>query len=139
MLARTTRRAPPAEAETPKGRDEPRVESGGGADIVAELEAAARTPSLQFQACAQLGRLFISNGDLRRGVEWLQRAVEAPIQIPEHATAVLYEMADALERMGETARALEVFHELEANAGAYRDVRERIARLSRTIDARRDA
>jgi hypothetical protein len=133
MLARTMRQRPQAaEVEPAKGRDEPQATGDGDADVVAQLEAAALTPSLQFQASAQLGRLLIGRGELRRGVEWLERAVQAPVQIPEHALAVLYEMADALERMGEPARTLEVLLELEAGAGTYRDVRERIARLERT-------
>jgi hypothetical protein len=45
--------------------------------------------------------------------------------------ALLYERADALHRLGESARALAVFIELDANAAGYRDVSTRVARLSR--------
>jgi lipopolysaccharide biosynthesis regulator YciM len=128
MLARSVRRTRQTETQAPAG--EHHVGSDGDANVVAQLEAAARTPSLQFQASAQLGRLLIGRGELKKGVEWLERAVQAPVQIPEHGMAVLYEMADALERMGESTRALQVLLELEANAGTYRDVRERIARLT---------
>jgi hypothetical protein len=50
---------------------------------------------------------------------------------------VLYDLAGALERMGEGARALAVLLELEADAGAYRDVRQRIELLSRAEAGRR--
>jgi hypothetical protein len=42
----------------------------------------------------------------------------------------LYELADTLEAAGEDARALAVLLELESIAPGYRDVRERIAKLS---------
>ncbi|MSO45654.1 MAG: tetratricopeptide repeat protein, partial [Acidobacteria bacterium] len=41
------------------------------------------------------------------------------------------ELADALERLGEAARALAVLMELDADAGGYRDVRTRIDHLTR--------
>jgi hypothetical protein len=44
---------------------------------------------------------------------------------------VLYELAAALEQLGEPARALAVLMELQADAGTYRDVSERVERLSR--------
>jgi len=44
---------------------------------------------------------------------------------------VLYDLADALERSGESARALAVLLEIEADAGGYRDVHQRVEVLSR--------
>jgi len=43
----------------------------------------------------------------------------------------LYDLADTLERTGESVRALAVFIELEADAGLYRDVHARIEQLTR--------
>jgi hypothetical protein len=43
----------------------------------------------------------------------------------------LYDLADGLEAIGESARALAVCLELQADAGAYRDVAVRIDRLTR--------
>ena len=45
------------------------------------------------------------------------------------AHALFNELADALEADGEVARALAVCLELQADAGAYRDVAERVSRL----------
>ena len=44
---------------------------------------------------------------------------------------LLYELAEGLEQVGETARALAVLLELQADAGAYRDIEARIGRLSK--------
>jgi hypothetical protein len=43
----------------------------------------------------------------------------------------LYELAEVLERLGESARALAVLIEIDTDAGAYLDVRERIEQLTR--------
>ncbi len=102
------------------------------AATIAQLQAAADTPSLQFQAAAQLGRLFVQKGLLDRGVEWLERACAVPAPIREHGLAARYDLADALERAGQQDRALACWSDLEFDAASYRDVAERLARLTRT-------
>ena len=44
---------------------------------------------------------------------------------------LLYDLGAILETVGETARALAVFLELQADAGEYRDVAARVERLAR--------
>ncbi len=129
MLARSRQARPRVDVVEPQEPHDGRAAAAG--DVVAQLEAAALTPSLEFQASAQLGRLLIERGDLEAGIGWLDRAARAPIQVPEHAIAVLYEMADALERMGDVSRALTVLTDIESDVGGYRDVRERLDRLTR--------
>jgi tetratricopeptide (TPR) repeat protein len=108
------------------------VANGEAAEAIAELRAAARVPVYRFAAAAALGRLHAERGELEAAVEWLERAAEAPAPTPEEAHALLYELADALERTGESARALAVLMELDADVGAaYRDVRERVDQLAR--------
>ncbi|MGH9347739.1 MAG: tetratricopeptide repeat protein [Vicinamibacterales bacterium] len=98
---------------------------------IAAFEAAARVPLMRFQAGTRLGRLHVARGDLVKGVEWLERAAQAPPPTPDDGHAVMYELADALEHLGEHARALAVLLELSADAGAYRDIGARIDRLSK--------
>ena len=74
---------------------------------------------------------MLHRGLLNEGVEWLERAAEAPAPSPEEGHRVLYELAGALEVKGESARALAVLMELEAEADGYRDVRTRITYLAR--------
>jgi hypothetical protein len=64
-------------------------------------------------------------------LEWLDRASQAPTSNTEDAHQVLYELAEALEKTGEVARALAVCMELESDAAGYRDVAERIDRLTK--------
>jgi tetratricopeptide (TPR) repeat protein len=98
---------------------------------IADLETAARAPLFRFSAAAQLGRLYIERDDLKIAVEWLERAAEAPAPTPEEGFALLYDLADTLDRLGESGRALAVLLELDADAGGYRDVRQRVERLVR--------
>jgi tetratricopeptide (TPR) repeat protein len=103
------------------------------AATIAQLQQAADTPTLQFQAAAQLGRWFLQKGQFDRGVEWLERACAVPAPVREHGLAARYDLADALERAGQRDRALDIWSDLEFDAGSYRDVADRLARLTRTL------
>jgi tetratricopeptide (TPR) repeat protein len=103
---------------------------GADADAAAALMAAVKVPQLRFKAAVQLARLSASSGDSKGTIEWLERAASAPASSPDETFGVLYDLADALERAGEDARALAVFMELEADAGSYRNVRVRIDQLA---------
>jgi tetratricopeptide (TPR) repeat protein len=107
------------------------IQQGLDKEAITALEAAARVPMLRFKAAAQLGRLLIDRGDLNDGVEWLERAAEAPAPTPDEGYELLYELAGALEAQGESARALAILMELDAESDGYRDVRTRIMHLSR--------
>ena len=125
--------APPAAVLEARHEDvDPEVDE---AAIIAQLQAAAETPALQFQATAQLGRWFLQKGQFDRGVEWLERACGVPAPVREHGLAARYDLADALERAGQPDRALACWSDLEFDAAGYRDVAERLARLTRTLDS----
>ena len=102
-------------------------------DSITALTAAAQNPALQFQASAQLGRLLLRLGRVGDGIEWLDKASRAATPVREQRLGVMYELADALERAGERARALDVFADLDFDAASYRDVPERMAALRRTL------
>jgi len=111
------------------------IEQGLDKEAIAALEAAARVPMMRFKAATRLGRLLIDRGDLNEGVEWLERAAEAPPTSPEEGYDLLYELAGALEAQGESARALAILMELDSESDGYRDVRTRIMYLSRAQQA----
>jgi len=108
---------------------------GAVAEAAAALQVAVRSPQCRFKAAAQLGRLSISRGDLHGGAEWLEQAASAPSPSPDETAAVVYDLADALDRAGEHVRALAIFMELESDAGSFRDVRTRIDQLTSTTSA----
>jgi tetratricopeptide (TPR) repeat protein len=102
-------------------------------DSITALTAAAQNPALQFQASAQLGRLLLRLGRIGDGIEWLEKASRAATPVREQRLDLMYELADALERAGERARALDVFADLDFDAASYRDVPERMAALRRGL------
>ena len=61
-------------------------------DAVRELEQAAKSPRLRFDASALLARLLRDRGDVASAVEWFERAAEAPAPTPEAGRQLLYEL-----------------------------------------------
>ena len=100
-------------------------------DAIKSLEQAARSPRQRFDAASALGRLYLSKKDHAHAIEWLERAAEAPAPTADAGRALLYDLAHALETVGEQSRALAVFVELESESGGYRDVASQIERLSK--------
>jgi lipopolysaccharide biosynthesis regulator YciM len=104
---------------------------GMAEDAIRELRWAARSPRRRFEAASLVARLHRDRGQLDVAVEWYARAAETPAPSVEAGRDVLFEMAQTLETLGDTSRALAVYHELRTDAGNYRDVSARIDRLSR--------
>lgn len=107
------------------------LEMGMSDDAIGSLETAARSPRHRFDAAPTLGRLYRDMKDMPHAIEWLERAAEAPAPGPDDGRALLYDLGATLEEAGETARALAIFLELQADAGSYRDVAARVDRLAR--------
>jgi hypothetical protein len=100
-------------------------------EAINALEVAARSPVYRFVASSMLAQIHRDGSDLARTIEWLERALEVPAPEPAQGHAVLYDLGDVLETVGETGRALAVFLELDADAPGYRDVGERVTRLAK--------
>jgi tetratricopeptide (TPR) repeat protein len=107
------------------------LNAAGDADgAIAALMIAARSPRCQFAAASRLARIYRERGFARDAVEWFERAAEARTPSSSEGFAVMYELADALEECGEPVRALAVCLELQVEAGDYRSLSTRIARLA---------
>lgn len=102
-------------------------------EAIEAFEQAYREPTCRFEAALALADLHESRGRPRQAVDWLERAAEEvgsdAIRLP-----VLYRLAVLLEQVGETARALAVWLELQAASPGFRDVAARAARLG-TLEA----
>jgi tetratricopeptide (TPR) repeat protein len=107
------------------------VEMGMMDEAISSLKTAVRSPGHRFEAASQLGRLYLSAGNTREAIEWLERAAEEPAPDSHEGRALLYDLGVLLDDCREIPRALAVFLELQAEAGDYRDVPARIDRLAR--------
>ncbi|HEY0873262.1 MAG TPA: tetratricopeptide repeat protein [Vicinamibacterales bacterium] len=106
------------------------IEMGMTREASSSLEIAARSPRHRFAAAWLLGGIHRQQGQIPDAIEWFERAAQAPPTSPEDGRGLLYDLGDVLEAAGEKARALAVFLELRAEAPDYRDVSERVSRLS---------
>jgi tetratricopeptide (TPR) repeat protein len=95
------------------------------------LEKASRAPKLRFGASWLIARLYRERDQLPQALDWLERAAQAPAPTSDESHQLLYELADGLEHVGEVARALAICLELQAEAGSYKDIDERIDRLTK--------
>ena len=100
-------------------------------ESIRAFQTASREPRVRFHAAAALGRLYRQREALLEAVEWFEQAAQAPAPTPDEAHALFYELAQALETLGEVERALAICLELRADAGEYRDVSLRINRLAK--------
>ena len=98
---------------------------------IAALEKASRAPKLRFSAAWLIARLYRDRDMMPQALEWLERAAQAPAPNVADGHQLLFELADGLEKAGEGARALAVLLELQADAGTYRDIDQRIDRLTK--------
>lgn len=106
------------------------LEMGLTDEAIPSLRSAAKSPSLRFEAASALGRLYKDRGEAGPAIEWLERAAEAPAPSADDGRALLYDLALTLEEAGESARALAVLLELQAEGAEYKDVAVRAERLA---------
>jgi tetratricopeptide (TPR) repeat protein len=106
------------------------MQAGHVEAALAGLQEAAAQPRTRARAAAELGRLYKTRGELATAVQWFELAADGPAASQDEAYAVLYDLADALARLGEPSRALAILIDLDAEAGEYRDVRIRIEQLA---------
>lgn len=94
------------------------------------LVAAAESMRYRFPAAAMLGRIYRDEGKAVDAIDWFERAAAVTAPTPDEGWTLLYHLGTALDAIGERARALAVFLELQGTAGMYRDVEQRVARLT---------
>ena len=107
------------------------MDAGELDEAAVHLRTASRSPRRRFAAARLLADVHERGGRVDAAIEWLGHAVDAPGVTAAERSDTLLRLADLLERSGETARALAVCLELQADAGDYKDLAARIERLSR--------
>jgi tetratricopeptide (TPR) repeat protein len=100
-------------------------------ESIQALQAASRAPRLRFQSASLIGRMHRERGMVPQAIEWFERAAQAPAPTADEGHLLMYELAEMLESVDETARALAICLELQADAGNYRDIAARVDRLAK--------
>jgi hypothetical protein len=131
MRAQTQKRSGLDDAEKEYKRGLTLRAAGDIDGCIAALATASRAPKLRFATSRMIARLYRDRNLLPQAVEWLERAAQAPAPTSDDGHQLMYELADMLEKAGESARALAVCMELQSEAGAYLDVADRIGRLTK--------
>lgn len=104
------------------------------AEAARSFERASRDVRTRFEAAEALGSLHRSRGQLTEAVRWYDEAAQAPVADETVRRPVLYDLAEALEAVGQPGRALAVLLDLLSEVEDYRDARARADRLFR-VDA----
>lgn len=95
------------------------------------FERASLEPRVRFDATRLLGELHRSRGQFQDAVRWFEQAALAPVHDAATRRALLYDLAESLEALGDTPRAVGVLLDLLSQVKDYRDARARVDRLLR--------
>jgi tetratricopeptide (TPR) repeat protein len=131
MRAQSAKRSGLDEAEKEYKRGLSLRAAGDIDGCIQALEKASRAPKLRFGTSWLIARLYRDRDMMPQALDWLERASQAPAPTRDESHQLLFELAEALEKIGEVARALAVCMELQSDAGSYRDVDTRIDRLTK--------
>jgi tetratricopeptide (TPR) repeat protein len=108
--------------------------AGLASEAARAFERASLEPRTRFGATLALAELHKSRGQLQEAVSWYEQAAMAPVPDAAVKRPVLYDLAESLEALGESDRALGVLLDLLSQVEDYRDARARLDRLLR-VDA----
>lgn len=95
-----------------------------------QFELAAVEPSLALKAYAQMGLCYKLVGQYEEAVPVFQKALTVTTASPRETVQILYVLGRTLESLGRVAETLEAYRWIRREDPNYRDVTERIERLS---------
>jgi tetratricopeptide (TPR) repeat protein len=106
-------------------------EMGLADDAINEFEIAARDPKLEVEVRYQIGMIETERGNLKPAIAAYQKALNAKVRTPEQETILCFEIGAAYEATRATKDALSYYNRVARRDANYRDVQDRIRRLSR--------
>ncbi|MFP4026953.1 MAG: tetratricopeptide repeat protein [Candidatus Brocadiia bacterium] len=105
-------------------------QSGDIKNAMSEFQQAAKDPRLELEGATMLGRCFMEKGQYDLAAEQFERAVDRHPAKDEKGMNLRYLLAMALEKMGDTEKALKKYKEIYSNDINFRDVAEKVEALS---------
>jgi tetratricopeptide (TPR) repeat protein len=97
---------------------------------IAQLEMAIVDPALALKGYAQIGLCSKMIGRLEDAVTAFRQALSAPGGSPKETVQILYVLGRTLESLGRVGETLEAYRWIRREEPDYRDVVDRIERLS---------
>jgi len=97
---------------------------------IEQFELAANDIALAVKAYAQMGMCYKLSGHYEEAVRPLRKALQATPLSSAETVQILYVLGRTLESLGRVEETLEAYRWIRREDGAYRDVAERIERLS---------
>ena len=97
---------------------------------IEQFENAAVDPALALKAHAQIGLCFKLAGRHKDAVAAFQKALKASAGSSRETVQILYVLGRTLESLGRIAETLEAYRWIRREDPGYRDVADRIERLS---------
>ena len=99
-------------------------------EAISEFQLAAKDEARLLECASMLGICFVEKGLPKLAVKWFEKGLAAPGRSEEEYQALRYDLACALELSGESARAIALFTDLYGQDAKFRDVAEKVRRLS---------
>jgi len=99
-------------------------------DAIREFEVAARDEKRDCICRSMVGMIQMERGKIPEAIEAFQKGLAAPLKTPEQEMVLCFEIGAGYESMNRTKDALAYFQRVARRDGSYRDVSDRIRRLS---------
>jgi tetratricopeptide (TPR) repeat protein len=99
-------------------------------DSIRELATAARDPKRECICQSMIGMIEIERGNTNEAIDAFMRGLHANVRTPDQETALCFELGSAYEAKKMTKDALGYYQRVQRRDPNYRDVSERIRRLS---------
>jgi tetratricopeptide (TPR) repeat protein len=104
-------------------------------DAIREFGAAADDPERECVCRSMIGMILIERGKASEAIDAFMQGLQASVKAPEQEVALYYEIGAAYESLKRTKEALTYFQKVARRNSTYRDVQERVRRLSK-VDAK---
>ena len=99
-------------------------------EAIGEFQMAARSPEFFVECCSMLGLCFRQKGMGELAEKWYRKGIAAPGFAEEVYAGLKYDLAETLLEENRAQDAGELFREVYAVNANYRDIKDRIKKLS---------
>lgn len=99
-------------------------------EAIGEFQQSAKDDGRFVDSCSHLGMCFREKGMAKLAVKWYGKAIEKLEEGSDQYVGVLYDMAEAYEESGDVEKALEMFTDVYGLNSSYREVSEKLEKLS---------